>query len=171
MNNQLTLERLNNEDFIVELESEFEKQGKRRTKGYFEKCYLENISGNRVTILAYYKGKLAGCCHLIKSSGYPYFNENNIPEINDLNVFPEYRNKGIAGSIIDELEKIISKTHNTVGIGVGLYKDYGSAQRLYCKKGYIPDGNGIQYNYEKVLPGTHVFVDDDLNLYFTKKLK
>jgi hypothetical protein len=103
-------------------------------------------------------------------SEYPYFLANNIPEINDLNVFPEFRNKGIAGSIIDELEKEISETHETIGIGVGLFKDYGTAQRLYFKKGYIPDGNGLQYNYEEVQPGTHVYVDDDLNLYYTKKL-
>ncbi|MFN7249880.1 MAG: GNAT family N-acetyltransferase [Anaerobacillus sp.] len=170
MNTQLILTRLNNKDYIKEIESEFERRGLRRTKGYFEKCYLENISCKRVTILAYNSGKLAGCCHVIKDSVYPYFNQNNIPEINDLTVFPEYRNKGIAGSIIDELERIISNTHNTIGIGVGLYKDYGNAQRLYCKKGYIPDGNGIQYNNEQVKPGTHVFVDDDLILYFTKQL-
>lgn len=65
---------------------------------------------------------------------------------------------------------IISKTHNIVGVGVALYKNYGIAQRLYCKKNYILNGNGIQYNHEQIKPGTHVFVDDDLNLFFTKKL-
>lgn len=103
-------------------------------------------------------------------SDYPYFKKNDIPEINDLNVFSAFRNKGIAGRIIDELEAAISETHDTVGIGVGLFSDYGTAQRLYCKKGYIPDGHGLQYNYEQVQPGTHVFVDDDLNLYYTKQL-
>lgn len=171
MNSTWTLHQLNKAEYIAEVKKEFEDRGMNRADDYFEKCYEENLNGERITILAYFEDKLAGCCHLKKKSDYPYFVENNIPEINDLNVFPEYRNKGIAGSIIDELEKTISETHEKVGIGVGLFKDYGTAQRLYFKKGYIPDGNGLQYNYEEVQPGTHVFVDDDLNLYYTKKLK
>ncbi len=57
-----------------------------------------------------------------------------------------------------------------IGIGVGLYKDYGSAQRLYCKKGYIPDGHGVQYQYQPVAPGSMIRADDDLLLFFTKNL-
>jgi GNAT superfamily N-acetyltransferase len=171
MNLTVILNRLNKKEYISELKSDFTNRGMAREDDYFEKCYEENITGKRITILAYYDGKLAGCCHLKYKSEYPFFLDNNIPEINDLNVFPEFRNQGIAGSIIDELERAVSQTHDTIGIGVGLFKDYGTAQRLYCKKGYIPDGNGIQYNYEQVQPGTHVFVDDDLNLYYTKKLK
>ncbi|MEK5392826.1 GNAT family N-acetyltransferase [Margalitia sp. FSL K6-0131] len=82
-----------------------------------------------------------------------------------------YRKKGIATNIIIELEKAaLQKGANTIGIGVGLFKDYGSAQRLYTKLGYIPDGNGIQYDGKPVQKGTYVFVDDDLVLYYTKKL-
>ena len=40
-----------------------------------------------------------------------------------------------------------------VGIGVGLYPDYGSAQRLYIKRGYLPDGHGATYNYESNMGG------------------
>jgi GNAT superfamily N-acetyltransferase len=171
MINDLILKRLDKEDYIADVTEKFKRHGIKKEEGYFERCYTENISKERATVLAYYKGVLAGCCHLIEKSNYPFFSEECIPEINDLNVFPEYRRKGIADKIIDELEKIASESSDTVGIGVGLYKDYGSAQRLYCRKGYIPDGNGIQYNQKEVEPGTHAFVDDDLNLYFTKKLK
>lgn len=167
----ITLERFEKEEQIQELQTAFRAQKINREGGYFAKCYKENKSGERITIIAYYDNKLAGCSHLIKNSGYRHFKENGIPEINDLNVFPEYQRKGIAGKIIDELERIIKESYHSVGIGVGLFKDYGTAQRLYCKKGYIPDGNGIQYNDKEVQPGTHVFVDDDLNLYFIKKLR
>jgi hypothetical protein len=34
---------------------------------------------------------------------------------------------------------------NRVGLGVELCADYGPAQMLYIKKGYIPDGNGVTY--------------------------
>jgi hypothetical protein len=33
---------------------------------------------------------------------------------------------------------------NIMGIGFGLTADYGAAQRLYPKLGYIPDGRGAQ---------------------------
>ena len=57
-----------------------------------------------------------------------------------------------------------------IGLGVGLYKDYGSAQRLYTKNGYIFDGNGLMYNNIEVIPGKDVFVDDELLLYLYKKI-
>ena len=171
MENKLEIKRFDQECYIDELKNEFSSRGMNQASDYFEECYSENLSGERVTLIAFYMGKLAGCCHLKMKSDYPLFSESDIPEINDLNVFPEFRRNGIAGKLIDEFEKIASETSETIGIGVGLYKDYGSAQRLYCKKGYIPDGNGIQYNYEQVMPGANVIVDDDLNLYFTKKIR
>lgn len=35
---------------------------------------------------------------------------------------------------------------DTIGIGFGLYADYGTAQRMYIKRGFVPDGRGIMYN-------------------------
>ena len=58
----------------------------------------------------------------------------------------------------------------TVGIGVGLYDGYGAAQKLYVKRGYIPDGQGITYNYKPVAYGEKVPLDDDLVLWFTKEI-
>ena len=42
---------------------------------------------------------------------------------------------------------------DTVSIEVRLYKDYRSAKEIYVKRGYIPDGNGITYNYNPVILG------------------
>lgn len=52
----------------------------------------------------------------------------------------------------------------------GLYPNYGSAGRLYVKRGYILDSHGATYNYEYVTPGKEYSLDDDLVLWFTKKL-
>ncbi|MFA6303282.1 MAG: hypothetical protein WC627_09150 [Legionella sp.] len=60
---------------------------------------------------------------------------------------------------------------NTVGIGFGLYDGYGNAQKMYIARGYVPDGLGITYNYQRVEYGTQVPLDGDLVLWFTKKLK
>lgn len=138
---------------------------------YFDLCLQQNLEGQRVTLIAFENDTIVGVAHLIYKSEYSYFNEHSIPEINDLNVFPAFRSRGIATLMLNELEQIAAEKHNYIGIGVGLYPSYGAAQRLYCKCGYIPDGNGICYENIVVQPGSNVVVDDDLVLYFTKALK
>lgn len=138
---------------------------------YYLNCLKENQTNKRVTLMAYCDDSLAGCCHLLYESEYPFFSENQIPEINDLNVFPEYRRKNIASRLLDELELIASKTSRQIGLGVGLYKDYGNAQRMYTSRGYVLDGRGMSYKNVPVIPGETVRVDDDLLLYLVKDLK
>jgi hypothetical protein len=76
--------------------------------------------------------------------------------------------------LLDIAEKEAATKSEVVGIGVGLYAGedggYGSAQRLYVKRGYIPDGKGVTYNYQHTIPGNSYPLDDDLVLWFTKKL-
>jgi hypothetical protein len=76
--------------------------------------------------------------------------------------------------LLDCAEKEALTKSQIIGIGVGLYAGadggYGAAQRLYIKRGYIPDGKGITYNYEPTIPGNSYPLDDDLVLWFTKKL-
>lgn len=170
MNNDLILHELHGEHSVHALNEAFRTRRIERSLDYFKSCYLENQKGTRVTIVATFNNELAGCGHLIRESAYPYFRENGIPEINDLIVFPEFRKKGIGGKLIDRLEEIASGYTFQIGIGVGLYDDYGSAQRLYCKKGYCLDGSGLQYGYQPVKPGSMVRADDDLLLFFTKNL-
>lgn len=154
------------------LEQEFSKQYSWYRKGeYFRRCLDEKLGGKRLTLVAYYEHQLAGCCHLLFNSAYPYFQENNIPEINDLNVFPAFRGKKIATALLEEIEATASRTSRFIGLGVGLYKDYGHAQRMYTSRGYILDGNGMTYRNEQVEPGKSVMVDDDLLLYLIKELK
>ncbi|UVI30459.1 GNAT family N-acetyltransferase [Paenibacillus spongiae] len=135
---------------------------------YIARCWDENVTGQRVTLLAFYEGQFAGSLHLLDVSGYPYFAENGIPEINDFNVIPPLRNRGIGHALMEAVETLALERCGIVGIGVGLYRDYGNAQRIYAKRGYVPDGRGVMYKQQPVIPGTQVCVDDDLNLYFTK---
>lgn len=65
----------------------------------------------------------------------------------------EYRRKKVASSLFDELEHIASKTSDYIGLGVGLYKDNGYAQRMYTSRGYVMDGNGLTYKNVHVPPG------------------
>lgn len=137
---------------------------------YFHKCLEENLEGKRITLMAFYEEALAGCCHLLYNSEYPNFRNDNIPEINDLNVFPEYRRRKIASRVFDELEMIASKTSRYIGLGVGLYVDYGNAQKMYGKRGYVMDGKGMTYKNNQVQAGQPVMVDDDLLIYLVKEL-
>ncbi len=82
---------------------------------------------------------------------------------------------GIGSKLLDVAEKEALTKSQIVGIGVGLYAGtdggYGPAQKLYVKRGYIPDGKGVTYHYEPVTPGQSYPLDDDLVLWFTKNLK
>ncbi|SFL74895.1 Ribosomal protein S18 acetylase RimI [Paenibacillus sp. 1_12] len=137
---------------------------------YILKCWEQNLTGERITLLAFYSGQFAGSLHLLATSDYPYFEENGIPEINDFNVIPPSRKLGIGHALMEAVENIALNKYAIVGIGVGMYQSYGSAQRLYARRGYMPDGRGLMYKQQPVIPGTQVCADDDLNLYFTKAL-
>jgi ribosomal protein S18 acetylase RimI-like enzyme len=136
------------------------------------KKYLnEQSTGERDVFIAEYNGELAAYVTVQWKSTYKPFLENNIPEIKDLFAFYDYRNKGIATKLMDKAEsRIKEKGYQTVGLGVGLYSDYGTAQRMYVKRGYNFDGLGINYDGEILKPGTNVRVDDSLGLCMTKEL-
>ncbi|MBS4199132.1 GNAT family N-acetyltransferase [Bacillus sp. FJAT-49732] len=169
MNTQIEVRQMTSEDIDI-IYRVFTEHNIGKSLDYISKCWEENKTGKRITLLAFYKGNFAGSLHLLTKSFYPHFAENNIPEVNDFNVIPPLRRYGIGNELMDAIEKIALEKYGVVGIGVGLYKSYGSAQRLYAKRGYIPDGKGLMYNQQPVEPGSQVCADDDLNLYFTKNV-
>lgn len=142
-----------------------------RKEEYLKMCLKENKEKKRITFVAFCGDNFGGLVNVIFESLYPYFKSNGIPEINDLLVVSRFRNQGIAKKLIDKSEAYASETYRYIGLGVGLYKDYGTAQRLYVKNGYIPDGNGLMYNNESVKPGSNVRVDDELLIYLYKQLR
>lgn len=136
---------------------------------YIARCWEENVSGRRVTLIAEGENRFAGWLHLVFRSDYAYFAERNIPEINNLDVLPPMRRLGIANALMETVERIAFDRFGIVGVGVGLYSDYGSAQRLYAKRGYVPDGRGLMYLGEPAKPGDYVQVGHDLALYLIKE--
>ncbi|MGZ9584460.1 GNAT family N-acetyltransferase [Paenibacillus marinisediminis] len=163
-------ERLLTKELQHQLEDTYRREGSIRAESYFADCLEQNLNGTRITVVALVDQQIAGCTHLKLLSDYPHFRERGIPEINDLVVFPQYRRQGIANELIRQLEEAAAAFSSEVGIGVGLYADYGRAQRIYCRRGYILDGKGLIYQHQSVEPGSMVRVDDDLNLYFTKNV-
>jgi hypothetical protein len=71
---------------------------------------------------------------------------------------------------MDAIEAEAGKIAPSVGIAVGMTADYGSAQRMYVKRGYIPTGAGLFADGSQVAYGATITVDDGLLFTFTKKL-
>ena len=137
----------------------------------FERYLAEHEAGTRVTRFAFLDGAFAGYLNVLWQSGYPPFAEAHIPEINDFNVLPQFQRQSIGTALMDEAERVIVARSPIAGIGVGMNEGYGAAQRLYVRRGYIPDGRGLMTHERPVVVGESVRVDDDLVLYFTKHLK
>ena len=72
---------------------------------------------------------------------------------------------------MDQAEKIAAGYADIVYLGVGLHSGYGSAQRMYVKRGYIPDGSGVWHGNEACVPYAEYSNDDDLMLYMSKSLR
>ena len=86
-----------------------------------------------------------------------------------MNVLPLYQKKGIGTKLIQACEDSVKgQKRAVIGLGVGLTSDYGSAQRLYVRLGYIPDGHGLHYKNMAAKFGEKVKVDDDLVIFLTK---
>ena len=138
---------------------------------YFERCLVEQNAKKREIFIAEFSGEPAGYVQLIWSPIYPPFKKLDIPEIQDLNVVPDMRCKGIGSMLVDHCEEVVKNAgKEEVGIGFGLNSNFGAAHRLYIKKGYIPDGLGVSYDDELINAGDLRAVDDFLTLKLTKKI-
>ena len=82
----------------------------------------------------------------------------------------KFQKKGIGNKILDVAEIQARQFAKEVSLGVGLHVGYGAAQRIYIKRGYLPDGSGVWYRGHQLEPYAECNNDDDLVLYLSKKL-
>ncbi|MFA5075183.1 MAG: GNAT family N-acetyltransferase [Candidatus Babeliales bacterium] len=164
---QIEFRKLYQKDISVII-SAFDELGWNKPESIFYKYIEEQENNTRYIWVAFIKDIFVGYVTLNLLPEYKFFRNQNIPEISDLNVLPKFRKQGIGSKLLDLAESQAQKMGPYVGLGVGLYEDYGNAQRLYIKRGYIPDGNGITYKCKKLEPGKTVILDDDLILWFVK---
>ena len=149
----------------------FAALGWNKPASQYERYLAEQERGERVALVAWLGDEFAGYVTIVWASDYPPFREARIPEISDFNVLPHLRRRGIGTRLLDEAERRIAGRSAVAGIGVGLDGDYGAAQRLYVKRGYVPDGRGIYAHGRPVAWGETIIVDDGVALYFTKPLR
>ncbi len=140
--------------------------------GKSDEGYFENAFAQRTEIYIAFQDKDAcGFCLLNRTPRYSLYRKMNIPEIQDLNVVPEYQRRGVGRTLIKHCETVAShEGYEFIGISVGLTKDFGPAQILYTKLGYVPDGYGVTYDRHGVTKGEICRMDDDLALMLVKPL-
>ncbi len=82
----------------------------------------------------------------------------------------QFRRRGVASRLLDRAELEVSRRSRVAGIGFGLHPGYNAAQRLYVRRGYVPDGLGVTYDDRFVREGEVLPFDDSLVLHLTKDL-
>ena len=129
-------------------------------------CYRKQEAGEIHLLVAEWGGIFSGYLQICWNPNYASF-----PEIQDLNVLPHFRRRGIATALMDRAEAISSERSHRVAIGVGLHPGYNAAQRMYVLRGYVPDGKGVTWQNKYIKEGQHVIADDSLVLHLSKNLK
>ena len=68
---------------------------------------------------------------------------------------------------MDVVEQEAAKVSDMIYLAVGVHSGYGAAQRIYAKRGYIPDGSGVHQGkqLEQYAPCCN---NDDLLLFMSK---
>lgn len=157
------------ESDIVELvEAEIEQGWNATDEKYWLR--LKDQKENKcVPLVAEYNHSVAGYVNVYFHASAGPFADRAYPEIVDFGVLEKYRRCGIGSRLMDMAEQIAFERSNTICIGVGLHSGYGSAQRMYIKRGYIPDGSGVWYRDKICGQYEDCCNDDDLVLYLSKE--
>lgn len=135
-------------------------------------CYLrEQQEGKRQVVAADWDGESAGYVTLRPRAEAGAFLGTDWPELCDFNVLKKFQKRGIGGKILDAAEALAAECAHTVVLGVGLHSGYGSAQRMYVLRGYVPDGSGVWYLDKPLAQYAPCANDDDLVLYLSKRLR
>ncbi|HFE9682658.1 TPA: GNAT family N-acetyltransferase [Clostridium perfringens] len=154
---------------IINFNKEFKLQGWEKSISLFERYYEEQEKGSRRVFVAYNENNVLGYATLISNDENGPFANKQIPTLRDFNVLEKYQNKGVGTALLDKIEDTVKEYSNSICLGVGLHSGYGSAQRMYIKRGYIPDGSGVWYNNMLLEQNAQCKNDDNLVLYLIKE--
>lgn len=105
----------------------FQEANWQKPASLFENYLKEQENGKRIIWVAYLDNKFIGYITLKWESKFIPFKKKQIPEINDFNILPIFRGKGIGLKLLKKAEEKAATRSDIVGLGVGLYEDYGAA--------------------------------------------
>jgi predicted N-acetyltransferase YhbS len=115
-----------------------------KTAKQYEDYYAQQRRGERTVLVARLADKVVGYVTLLAVSRYAPLREQGIPEIADLNVINEHQRKGIGSALVYAAERLArQRGYAAVGIDVEQSPPYASANHLYPRLGFEPDGRGI----------------------------
>ena len=157
------------ESDIKDLSRGFISQGWPGREEILARYFLEQECGEREVLVAEVGGALAGYITILPCAKQGPFAEI-YPELSDFNVFEPFQNQGIGNFLMEEAENRVKLFSDKVTLGVGLHSGYGPAQRLYIRRGYIPDGSGVWYRNQPLEMNALCEDIGELVLYLSKNL-
>jgi len=170
VNEHLLIRELRAEDVQPLVDGEI-AQGWHATPAKLEMRLAHAKDGRAVAFAAVWDGIPVGYVSVYDGAIHGPYAGCGYPEIVDFNVLERYRQRGIGSALLDVCEAFARETSDIVTLGVGLHCGYGAAQRLYVKRGYVPDGSGVWSENVTAEPYTMVENGDGLVLYMAKQLK
>jgi GNAT superfamily N-acetyltransferase len=148
--------------FLIEWVSDGEAEAR--------KYLAEHADPEGASLVAMGGSDVIGYVGILWESNYAGFRRRGIPLVHQITVAGPFRRRGVATLLMDAAEQLVrDRGITTLGITVGLFDEYGPAQRLYGRRGYIPDGRGACRGQRPLSKGMHVTMDDDLIIWLTKE--
>ena len=126
-------------------------------------------AGKCISLVAEYEGVPAGYIHVYPDCPWGAFGGMGYCELVDFGVLQKFQRRRIGTKLLDVAEGIAFSYGDKVYLGVRLHAGYGAAQRLYVKRGYVPDGSGVWYDDRVCPPYSDCKNDDGLILYLLKE--
>lgn len=156
------------ESDIKDLSRGFISQGWPSREEILTRYFKEQESGEREVLIADLTSAVAGYITILPNAKEGPFS-GTAPELSDFNVFEPFQNQGIGNLLMEEAENRVKLFSDKVTLGVGLHSGYGPAQRLYIKRGYIPDGSGVWYRNQSLEMNAVCEDIGELVLYLSKR--
>ena len=156
-----------NSESAVRFLSEWVCDGEAEARTYL----AEHTEPDGISLIATSGRDAVGYVAIIWESNYAGFRSRGIPLVHQISVSEPWRRRGVAALLMDAAEqRAADRRITTLGITVGLFDEYGPAQRMYARRGYIPDGRGACQGQSPLSEGTQVRLDHDVIIWLTKEL-
>lgn len=156
-----------NSESTVRFLIEWVSDGEAEARSYL----ADHAEPDGASLIATDGSDIIGYVSIVWESNYVGFRSRGVPLVHQITVARLFRRQGVATLLMDAAEQLArDRGSATLGITVGLLDEYGPAQRLYGRRGYIPDGRGACRGQRPLSKGMQVAMDDDLIIWLTKDL-
>jgi GNAT superfamily N-acetyltransferase len=156
-----------NAESAVRFLSEWVSDGEPEARSYL----AGHMEPDGTSLIAVSGPGAVGYVAIVWESNYAGFRSRGIPLVHQIAVAGPWRRRGIATLLMDAVERLArDRGITTLGITVGLFDEYGPAQRMYAQRGYIPDGRGACQDKRPLTEGMRVTMDHDLIIWLTKDI-